>query len=437
MWKRKHSVLADLSFQGMLVLMLLAMVFFSYDHIHLAENGILLFLATVLFIVVYFTSLRTGLALDLVFLFLLLAYTVYRSLYKGISVQPGVYFWIFWPLGMILAITGYVRLNRLLDEENVKLVRKSEKYTTIDELTQMNNLLAFERDASVYMNISRRYRLQLELVLWRLNGQEDMERLLNEEDKKTAVERISDSIKGSLRKEDLVYLVDKKPFVWGTLLFSRPDAAQIVISHVREGVGGTKLQDLTGQNGFSLEITGTVVTYDGSMLSPLAFLNQAKSRLWSMEYPTVTQTEERETENEPDKTERPDLTQRTEKRLQIQRNHQPKRAGGQEKREDRKKNAVRRPDSLGERKSRLYIHKKGEEIYEKQKRKDSSCGNFPGILLDRLQRTGKGSAGAARGGKPVPGRGESESSNHGKCGGPAGAARRRGDRERAGSGRKR
>lgn len=282
--KRRHSVLSDLSFQAILILLFVAVLFLSFDHVNLAANGIILCITTILFMVTYFTSIKTGFVLDIVFVFLLIALTVLETVNKGSAIPANVYFWILWPVTMIAAISSYVRQHRLLDEENKELVRRIEKYVTIDELTQMNNLLGFERDAMVYMNISRRYQMELELVLWRLTYQDDLERLLGTEDMKKAVGRISDSIKNSLRKEDLVYLVDTEPYIWGTLLFSKPEAAEIVIQHVNEGVRSAGLNELTKQKSFSLDISGTVVTYDGSMMTPLAFLNKAKKKFWLGEY---------------------------------------------------------------------------------------------------------------------------------------------------------
>lgn len=280
MRKRKHSVLADFSFQGILILMFIAIIFLAFDHENLAVNGILLCITLLMFMVTYFTTIRTGLIIDSAFIFLLISYVVLQSVNTGANVKTNTYFWIFWPMGMIIAISCYVRQYHLLDKQNEELVRRIERYVTIDELTQMNNLLGFERDAAVYMNISRRYKLELELVLWRLTYQENLEQLLDSEDMQTAIGIISDSINNSLRKEDLVYLVDRKPYIWGTLMFSKPEAAEIVISHVREGVAKGGLGQLISHNNYSLEITGTVMPYNGSMISPLAYLNQAKRQLW-------------------------------------------------------------------------------------------------------------------------------------------------------------
>ncbi|WMC93723.1 GGDEF domain-containing protein [Kineothrix sp. MB12-C1] len=293
---RRHSILSDLSFQAVLILFFIAVLFISLDHVNLAANMIILCIVTILLLVTYFTSIKIGLILDIIFVFLLIALTVFETINKGNAIPANVYFWIFWPVATIVAISSYVRQHHLLDEENKELVRQIEKYVTIDELTQMNNLLGFERDASVYMNISRRYQMELELVLWRLTYQEDLNRLLGTTDMKKAIGQISDAIKNSLRKEDLVYIVDTEPYIWGTLLFSRPEAAEIVIAHVKEGVASAGLSELTKQKSFSLEISGTVVAYDGSMMTPLTFLNKAKKKLWLGEYQPEIWEEEPETE---------------------------------------------------------------------------------------------------------------------------------------------
>lgn len=367
MKKRKHSVMMDISFQSMLVLLFIAVLFLSYDHAHLAMNGIILCIATLMFMITYFTSLRTGLIMDIIFVFLWIAYAVYRAVSEGIIIEVNIYFWIFWPMGMIFAISGFIREYQMLDNENAALVRNAEKYTTIDELTQMNNLLGFERDAAVYMNISRRYHLEMELVLWRLTYQENLEQLLGKEDMLKAISIISDSIKGSLRKEDLVYLVDDKPYIWGTLLFSKPEAAQVVINHVQEGVLKTGLKDLVSHKHYSLEITGTVVPFDGSRLLPLEFMNYAKKCLWFKEEIPVI---------EPKKTE-PVKTEAVE----------PKRTVPAKAEEDRK---LRQEDII--RKERRNIQQ-----YGRKKKNSGSSGNAVSVILDRLQGRGKGGFGTASG----------------------------------------
>lgn len=280
MKKRKSSVLVDLSFQTILILMFAAVFFLAFDHAHLATNGILLCIVTLIFMITYFTSIRTGLVLDIIFVFLLIAFMVFRSLYNGSAVYTGIYFWIFWPVGMIVAISACVKQIQVMDKDNEELTRQLEKYVTIDELTQMNNLLAFQRDAAVYMNLSRRYHMKLILVLWKLTYQEDLERLLGKEDMETAIGYISDAITQSVRKEDLVYFVEKNPCIWGTLMFCKPEDARIVTQHVRDGVIKAGLKDLTKQKEYSLELSETMAVYDESTLVPLAFLNNAKKQRW-------------------------------------------------------------------------------------------------------------------------------------------------------------
>lgn len=279
MKKRRHSLLSDLSFQSIMILMFVAVLYLSFDHANLVMNGIILCMVTVLFIVTYFTSMRTGLVLNVLFVFLLIAYTALNAAQQGLRIGGNVYFWIFWPAAMVLSISLFVKEHRQMDEENINMQNKLDKFVTIDELTQMNNLLGFERDAAIYMNISRRYGLELVLVLWKLTYQDDVERLIGKEGMGTAAGKLSDSIRKSLRKEDLIYLVQTEPYIWGTLLFSKISSAETVIQHVKEGVAETDLTDITTQKGYSLEMSGAVVSYDGNPITSLALLDKAKQQL--------------------------------------------------------------------------------------------------------------------------------------------------------------
>lgn len=284
MGKRKHSLLSDLSFQAIILLMFIAILYLSFDHANLVENGIILCMVMILLIVTYFTSLRTGLIMNVLFTFLLIAYAALRAVEQGNRITGNIYFWMFWPTGMIIGVACFMKEHRQLDKENKIMQENLGKFATIDEQTQLNNLLGFERDAAIYMNISRRYELELVLVLWKLTYQENLKRLLGKEAMKKAVEKISDSIKESLRREDLVYFVDNDPYIWGTLLFTKYSSADLVIQHVKFAVAETDMTEVTSQKDYSLSMFGVAISYKGSSITPLAFLNKAKIQLKRKEY---------------------------------------------------------------------------------------------------------------------------------------------------------
>lgn len=281
MKKKSRSLLADFCFQAMLLLLFLGVIFLSYDNRHLVFNGIMFCIVIAFLMITYFTSLKTGLILDIIFVLLLFSYTCFQAIDKGIRITANIYFWLIWPGLMITCVASYVKQNLQMEKEITELNGQIEKYVTIDNLTQMNNLLAFERDTKVYMNISVRYKMDLALVLWRLSYQEELEMLMGKEALKVLVGQVSDRIRRTLRKEDLIYLVSNEPYIWGALFFAKADNVGIASSHVKEAVEKMDLMDVTKQNKIPLLLLNAVSIYDKSQMTPLSFLSKTKDKSWS------------------------------------------------------------------------------------------------------------------------------------------------------------
>lgn len=271
MKKRTSEGLADLCFMAILILMFAGMVFLALDSNNFMFNTVTLCIVSLIFLFTYFfTGLHNGIVLNIIFGLLFVAYSVIWSLQTGTFVGANRYFWIIWPFLMNMALAGFTWQKRSMEQEIKDLRRKLDKFVTIDEVTQMNNLLAFERDAAMYMNISRRYHMDLVLFLWSLEEQ-TAKRGTGRQDTAGLVTFISDSIKGSLRGEDLVYVVNTQPYIWGTLLFTNPEAVDLIQRRVDDSLAGAEFNGIT--------MSRSVLIYDGTKRSPLSFLTEAKNGL--------------------------------------------------------------------------------------------------------------------------------------------------------------
>lgn len=276
---KRHSVQTDISYISMLVLFFLGVLFMANDNVNFAFNSGMLCLTITILILTYFTSMWTGLICQVVVIFLLVAYTLFRSLSAGITVEKNTYFWILWPISMIVATAIHVKAAHDMGEENLLLHSQLQKFATIDELTQMNNLLAYETDAKVYMKMSKRYHMNLVLVLWRLSFQEELESIVGAKEFNKVIEVISDTIKNSLRTEDLVYLLDKSPYMWGVLLFTKADSISIVLNNVQNRVEQINMLEFTNQKAVPLELTTGFLEYDEGDISPLMLLDETKRQM--------------------------------------------------------------------------------------------------------------------------------------------------------------
>ena len=63
------------------------------------------------------------------------------------------------------------------------------------------------------------------------------------------------------------------------MLFTNPDAADVVCQRVEKEVGGLNLQKYTQQKSLALEMESAIASYSGDEKTPLAFLDEARKVL--------------------------------------------------------------------------------------------------------------------------------------------------------------
>ncbi|TCL41900.1 GGDEF domain-containing protein [Harryflintia acetispora] len=274
--KNRSSLVADLSFLFMLLLMFVCILFLAGDQDNIWTNCAVLAVATGVVIVTYFTSLVTGLICNLVLIFGYVTFIIVTALYGGGGVPGYVYFWILWTPAMTVAVHLFTHYTARLDQENEKLRRQLTKLSGVDTLTELKNMRGFERDATVYMKISRRYNMELMLIVWEFRYQRELRQIIGAQNLERVVQQVSGAISSSLRAEDAVYLLSDDPYAWGTLLFTNAESVHVVIERVESRIRQIELRDMSGKHDIYLDMRVGSASLDEKTDSPLLFLEQAR-----------------------------------------------------------------------------------------------------------------------------------------------------------------
>lgn len=274
------GLLADIFLLAMLVLLFVCVVFISGDTANLAQNIVMLCAAFMLMILSYFTSLTAGLVLNVIAIFGLLTYMIYQSFTKGTAVPSYIYFWTVVSPLLTVCISMFSSRTLALEQRSENLSRQIQNYVTIDALTGMKNLRAFENEAYVYMNLSRRYQHDLLLLVIELRHQNEMERMLGGANMQRLIKSISKAVERSLRTEDMAYLLDADKLLWGALLLSSPSGGEVVVQRVRKSVQEMDVSAIPGAQQMSIELRIGFQAYDPQQATTaFGFLEQSRKQL--------------------------------------------------------------------------------------------------------------------------------------------------------------
>ena len=276
--KNKNAFVADLAFLCMLLLVFICVLFLAGDPDNIWTNSVILTVACAVAVLTYFTNLTAGLVCNLVLVFAYVSYIIVKAVYTGESIPSYTYFWILWTPAMTAAVYLFTQRTTRLETENEHMLRQLTLLSGVDAQTELRNMQSFMRDAGVYMKISRRYDMKLMLFVWEFRFAREVEQLAGKGRMEELVKQVSDAITASLREEDAVYILDAAPHAWGTLLFTNPDSAHIVIERVESHIRQIDVQDISGKHDLYLDMRVGSAEYGEAVQSPLEFLELAKKQ---------------------------------------------------------------------------------------------------------------------------------------------------------------
>ena len=277
-WNRT-SMITDIAFLSLLGLMFVGIIFIAGDGQSFGINAGILCVATALAIFTYFTNLTAGLVANIVLIFGYVSYVIYVSVTRGIAVQTYTYFWVVWTPLFTGAIAVFGQQTGWLHASLDKMGAQLNELTTVDVNTKLKNLRAFHTEGLVYMRIAVRYSMRLTLLVWELRYPRELAHILGKKRMDELVERISEVISTSLRAEDAVYLLDDKPYKWGTLLFTSTDSHQIVADRVRKNIQALNLKDSQKKFRLNFEMRVGTAEFTQDITSSLQLLEKASKQM--------------------------------------------------------------------------------------------------------------------------------------------------------------
>lgn len=277
---RKNSFLiSDVAYLLMLLLIFVCILFIVGSPDELQKNFIILAVVLMVVMITYFTTITAGLLMNILMIFGYSAYVILRAAYQGAAIDQNVYFWIIWSPCMTAASFLFARRAQLAEAEIKKNGEQLRRLSGVDAVTELKNVRGFEQECGVYMKISRRYSMDLVLIVWQFRYQRELVQMLGQEGLERLAVQISKIITGSLREEDAVFLLDNEPYLWGTLLFTNLEAARIVIDRVAGQLEQLDIKSLSGKHSLALEMRVGGAQYTEDVLLPFELLEKSKKNL--------------------------------------------------------------------------------------------------------------------------------------------------------------
>ncbi|GGA10906.1 GGDEF domain-containing protein [Paenibacillus marchantiophytorum] len=280
MKRSRSSVISDGAFLLLILACFVSIVFTAGNPNLYIQNIIFLNLAFLIAVVTYFTSVTTGLILNILFIFGYGTFTLYQTVVVGGLIGTQNYFWLIMTPLFTLATWLLTLGNRQLQQENEQLVKVNESLATVDARTSLKNTLSFQSDASVFMALSARYNIPLTLLVISVKYWDEIRRMIGEEQLLEAVHDLSKMSQISIRTNDSLYLLNKENPMWGMILFTDLPGAMIVIDRLRSRVDERNRDEFAQKYRVELILKMGAVAYDAEQISnPLEFIAQAKKQV--------------------------------------------------------------------------------------------------------------------------------------------------------------
>ncbi|MFD2614377.1 diguanylate cyclase domain-containing protein [Paenibacillus gansuensis] len=280
MRRNLSSFLSDGAFLALFLLSFLTIVYIGGDPDQYLRNIIFLNVAFLIAIITYFTNVTTGLIINILFLFGYGTFTLYRTAVTGGVVELQTYFWLIMTPIYTLTTWLLTYANKAIQAENARLKKATVSLATMDEHTNLKNIRSFQKDATIFMALSKRYQIPLTLVVANVKYWDEIKQMISEDQMTEAIFDVSSLSQTTIRTNDSLYMLNSNNPTWGMLLFTDREGANIVIDRLRDKVEDLNMQDYAGRFSVELDLRIGAVEYDETAIeSPLDFISQARKQL--------------------------------------------------------------------------------------------------------------------------------------------------------------
>ncbi|MGL5085881.1 MAG: diguanylate cyclase domain-containing protein, partial [Clostridium sp.] len=158
-----------------------------------------------------------------------------------------------------------------------KLEDENEKYIMVDEATGIKNGSAFISEMPIYMNLHRRHKMPISLVLVKLKHSDKLARIVGKELFEEIIIKCSKELGDILRHEDAKYLIGKNTFAY--ILICDEDGALIVKNRMKEAVSEIKLGKEKLYKDLNVEVQMGIFTQNEQVTDTMSFINLAEKEL--------------------------------------------------------------------------------------------------------------------------------------------------------------
>ena len=250
----RNSFVADVAFIMLLLLLFITTLFMAMNPERLAFNVIALLVVFAVMLITRFTSLTAGLIVNIVVVFLYMTWLIYDSIANGVGHGIEAYLWaLLMPL--LTAASGVMcRSTHQIEQEYGGLQDQVQNYATIDRDTGLKTQFAYAQELEVFQSLARRGNMQVLLIVWCFRFDKQIKRMLSERELHNLVLDISDATREAFRKEDVLYVLQKDPILWGTVTLVTPGNADKMIARMREKVEAIDMREMLGKRAPKVEL---------------------------------------------------------------------------------------------------------------------------------------------------------------------------------------
>lgn len=278
MKNRKASLTADIAYMLLFISLFCCVVFIIFSE-STSYNIAALCIVFSILIISHFTTVTLGLILNVIVIFAVFSWYLYRMFTYGSPIQQEFYFWMVAAPIMTIMSNEIFRSVQQIEEENIQLKKRVQYFSIVDAATELKNMQAYQMEYPIYQRIASRYDIGLMLIIWQFKYSDDLRRMLGKSGMEQAAVRLSKAIDKTFRKEDVVYILSKNPYEWGSLMLSKEDNEELLRNRIKADIENLDFAEILGKNAPKLEVRIGIQFIKGEDETALSMLAKAKNSL--------------------------------------------------------------------------------------------------------------------------------------------------------------
>ncbi len=278
--RKNNLLLANISFLVLVTLLFSCVVFIAVNPDKLSLNLLFMLIVFFLMVLTYFTDLTVGLIINAVLILAYLTYSLFIANSSSASFIHGPYFWLVISPLITLSTALVFRYSQDVEKENEKMKKQMGEITTFDSETGLRNRQAFLMDLKLYQSISKRYHLELLVVVCEYRYPDEMKNMLEKNQLRNLNRAIFDKISsGAFRIEDAAYIISDEPIRWGMLFLQNQQEDQLITERFQKAIGEIDFNEILGSSYSRINIRiGTAYNSENTK-NPMELVDQAVKQM--------------------------------------------------------------------------------------------------------------------------------------------------------------